>query len=155
MKRLLLLLIIPTLSYSQTYSDIMNMNSEKNFIKTMIENGYEFDYVEDSRLINYGLNIEKDVVSGNKSSSWCSYDTQSEEFGLLFYRSGIEIIDKDNPYDIIVKKIKNRCKYYDILNFVDIDFVCYSCPESTYKGKIGFVVSEGRGLIRHFIPTED
>ena len=31
MKQLLLLLIIPTLSYSQTFGDIMNMTSERNF----------------------------------------------------------------------------------------------------------------------------
>jgi hypothetical protein len=29
--------------------------------------------------------------------------------------------------------------------------VCYSCSESKYKGKIGFMVSKGWGYIRHFI----
>ena len=47
MKRLLLLLIIPTLSYSQiSFEDVMSINSEKTFKRVMIENGYEFDYPE-------------------------------------------------------------------------------------------------------------
>ena len=155
MKQLLLLLIIPTISYSQiTYEDVMSINSEKTFKRIMIENGYEFDHDENGRWITYGLDIQKSIFSDDKSSSWCNYDTQNDEFGLLFYFSGNDFIDRDNPYNIIVKEIKNNCKYYDILNFIDIDFVCYSCPESTYKGKIGFVVSEGKGLIHHFIQTK-
>ena len=42
MKRLLLLLFIPIISYSQiSYKDVMSINSEKMFKKVMIENGYE------------------------------------------------------------------------------------------------------------------
>ena len=42
MKRLLLLLLIPTLSYSQiTYEDIMSIDTTDSFIRVMIENGYE------------------------------------------------------------------------------------------------------------------
>ena len=32
------------------------------------------------------------------------------------------------------------------------DFVTYSCSDSSYKGKIGFVVSDKEGFIRHFPP---
>ena len=116
----------------------------------MIEKGYEFDRDEDGRWITYGLDIQKSIF-GDKSSSWSNYDTQNDEFNFTFYFSGNDYLDRDNPYNIIVKEIKKNCKYYDIFNFVGIDFVCYSCPESTYKGKIGFVVSEGKGLINHFI----
>ena len=43
MKKLLLLLLIPIISYSQiSYKDVMSINSEKMFKKVMIENGYEF-----------------------------------------------------------------------------------------------------------------
>ena len=58
------------------------------------------------------------------------------------------------PYDLIVGDIKNRCKYYKIINYKGIDYVTYSCTESTYKGKIGVVVSEGLGIIRHFPKTD-
>ena len=43
MKQLLLILLIPIISYSQiSYKDVMSINSEKMFKKVMIENGYEF-----------------------------------------------------------------------------------------------------------------
>ena len=63
---------------------------------------------------------------------------------------GTEDDTSENPYDLIVKDIKKNCKYYKIINYNGTDYVSYSCSESTYKGKIGFVVSEGSGLIRHF-----
>ena len=81
MKRLLLLLIIPSLSYSQiTFEDIMSINSEKTFKRVMIENGLEYDdneYSDD--YIWYGLDIRKDSVDGNKSKLWCSYYKRNGE----------------------------------------------------------------------------
>ena len=56
MKRLLILLFIPTLSYSQTFEDIMNMDSQKSFIKVMIENGYEkSNEYSDDNISTYSL----------------------------------------------------------------------------------------------------
>ena len=80
-------------------------------------------------------------------------------FGLYFKFSrrssideliGVETNHSKNPYDLIVNNIKQKCKYYKIINYNGIDFVTYSCSESSYKGKIGFVISEGQGLIRNF-----
>ena len=56
MKRLLLILLIPTLSYSQTYDDIISINSPENFKKVVIENDYQLDY-EDESLIKYNYVI--------------------------------------------------------------------------------------------------
>ena len=58
----------------------------------------------------------------------------------------------DSPYDKIVDEIKVKCKYYKIQNINGVDFVTYSCSDSTYKGKIGFAISEGSGIILHYIP---
>ena len=60
----------------------------------------------------------------------------------------------ENPYDLIVKDIKEKCKYYKIINYNGTDYVTYSCSESSYKGKIGFMVEEGQGIVRHFPTTE-
>ena len=62
----------------------------------------------------------------------------------------------ENEYDLIVKEIKKNCKYYDIITYTskddeELDYVSYSCSESKYKGKIGFMISEGWGYIWHFI----
>ena len=35
-----------------------------------------------------------------------------------------------------------------------MDFVCYSCSQSKYKGKIGFTMSDGSGIIKHILPKE-
>jgi hypothetical protein len=164
MKRLLLLLIIPTISYSQiTYEDIMSINSEKTFKRVMIENGFEKEVVpklED--WIWYGYNINRDGDEP-KSSLWGSYDKKNGEFRFqisiktkgetdLFGReTNSEVLD-NSIYDIIVEKIKKNCKYYDIIEKDDNDYVCYSCSQSTYKGKIGFTKIEGFGNIEHIIP---
>ena len=48
MKKLLLLLFIPLFSYSQTYKDIMSINSAEMFKKVAIENNYEIDNSDES-----------------------------------------------------------------------------------------------------------
>jgi len=168
MKKLLfLLLFIPTLSYSQiTFEDIMSINSEKTFKRVMIENGFEKEVVpklED--WIWYGLNIKKDSIEGNKSSLWGSYDKRNGEFrfqisvknkgGIDFFGRETDGEIKDNVYDLIVEKIKKNCKYYDVIEKDDDDYVCYSCSQSTYKGKICFTKSDGSGYIEHIIPIEE
>ena len=158
MKRLLLLLFIPILSYSQiSYKDVMSIKSVDTFKKVVIENGYEFDSIDDEGWISYGYNIVRDSIEGNKSTKWGIYNKNDGKFTFQFNRRtllgnllGTEDDTSENPYDLIVKDIKKNCKYYKIINYKGIDYVTYSCSESTYKGKIGFVVSEGVGLIRHF-----
>ena len=162
MKRVLfVLLFIPIFSFSQvSYKDVMSIKSVDMFKKVVIENGYEYDSMDDDGWLSYGFNIVKDST-GSKSSQWSSYNTKDDRFSFSFSRTNR--VDKffnqqtdnsENPYDLIVKDIKEKCKYYKIINYKGTDYVTYSCSESSYKGKIGFVVSEGVGLIRHFPTTE-
>ena len=162
MKTLLLLLFIPILSYSQiSYNDVMSTNSVDGFKKVVIENGYEFDSLDDDGWLTYGFNIVKDST-GSKSSQWSSYNTKDDRFTFRFSRKN-KIDDffnqqtdtSNNPYDLIVSDIKEKCKYFKIINYKGTDYVTYSCSESSYKGKIGFVVEEGRGVIRHFPTTSE
>ena len=157
-KIILLLLFIPLVSFGQTYKEVMSIKSSEIFKKVAIENGYEFDSTEDD-WISYGYNIVRDSIEGNKSSKWLAYNQKDDRFSLKFSRTdalstffGSEPDTSANPYDLIVKDIKEKCKYYKIQNYNGIDYVTYSCSESSYKGKIGFVIEEGRGIIRHFIP---
>jgi hypothetical protein len=137
------------------------MKSVDMFKKVVIENGYEYDSMDDDGWLTYGFNIVRDSIEGNKSSKWSSYNTKDDRFTLSFGRRsvlgnflGTEDDTSQNPYDLIVKDIKEKCKYYKIINYKGTDYVTYSCSESSYKGKIGFVVSEGSGIIRHFPTTE-
>ena len=157
MKKLLLLLLIPLFSFSQTYKDVMSINSADMFKKVAIENGYEFDSTNDEGWVDYGFNITRDSIKGNKSTKWMYYNQKDHRFSLLFSRNyllanffGTEADTSENPYDLIVKEIKEKCNYYKIVNYKGTDYVTYSCSESSYKGKIGFVVVEEWGVIRHF-----
>jgi hypothetical protein len=139
----------------------MSIKSVDMFKKVVIENGYEYDSMDDDGWLSYGFNIVRDSIEGNKSSKWSSYNTKDDRFTLSFGRRsvlgnflGTEDDTSQNPYDLIVKDIKEKCKYYKIINYKGTDYVTYSCSESSYKGKIGFVVSEGSGIIRHFPTTE-
>ena len=69
-------------------------------------------------------------------------------------------IDEDvkSDYDEIIEEIKKNCTYYDIIEYENSegevnDYVCYSCSQSKYKGKIGFTLKGRLGYIRHF-PNE-
>lgn len=158
MKKLLLfLLFIPLLSIGQiTYKDIMSIKSENTFKKVVIENGYEFDNNEDD-VIWYGWNIKRDSVEGNMSSKWASYNKTTGAFRFKLSRINpiadflkYENDTSKNAYDLIVADIKSKCNYYDIVEYNGNSYVTYSCSESSYKGKIGFMISEGNGYVRHF-----
>jgi len=160
MKRLLLLLIIPTLSYSQiTYEDIMSINSEKTFKRVMIENDFEFGSYELTYLF-YGLSIMRDSIEGDKSPLWGGYNWSNGEFYFRLYDSGMEwlslLIDETDQslYNSIVEKIKKNCEFYDIIEEYGDDYSCYSCSQSKYKGKIGFFKFDEGGMIRHIIPKQ-
>ena len=142
MKRLLLLLLIPTLSYSQTYDDIMNMSSLKNFKITMIENGYEklSEHSTDS-IIVYGLNYVS-ILEMEKVDKMGVYHKYEDSFVLTD--------TEKTDYKTITEKIKKNCEFYDVVEHNETDYLCYSCPQSKYKGKIGFTVMNGSGTIIHF-----
>ena len=157
MKKLILLLLIPLFSFSQiSYKDIMSINSIDKFKRVVIENGYEFNSTNEDGLVIYGYEIVRDSIEGNKSSKWAYYNSNGYGWQISWSRVNklFGVVNTDSPYDLIVEEIKKKCKYYKILNYNDIDYVSYSCSESSYKGKIGFVVSEGNGIIRHFPKIE-
>ena len=166
MKQLLLILLIPIISYSQiSYKDVMSVNSEKMFKKVMIENGYEFGQSDEDDVI-YGFDIVRDSIDGMKSSKWGRYGVKDDSFTVSFSRNSslntflnLKEDRSENEYDLIVKEIKKNCKYFDVITYTnedgeDSDYVCYSCSESKYKGKIGFMISEGWGFIKHFVNIE-
>ena len=55
-----------------------------------------------------------------------------------------------NEYDLIVDDIKAKCKYFEIIENNGNNYITYSCSESSYKGKIGFVIMDDIGYIMHF-----
>lgn len=145
MKKLLLILFIPIISFSQTFEELSIINSLDDFKKVMIENKYEFDSVDDDERVIYGFNLTKDSINGNKSEKWGSY-SKDGSWSLLFFDRKT-IIYQRGDYDDIVEGIKDNCSYVDIENEL---YVSYRCNESEFDGKIGFMISDSNGYIRYF-----
>ena len=81
------------------------------------------------------------------------YKPSTDEWTFQFSRgSGLleALATMFRGYDLIFDEVKERCEFFGIVKFKDEDYACYSCPESSYKGKIGFRVDEDSGIIRHF-----
>ena len=112
-------------------------------------------------VIWYGWNIKRDSVEGNTSSKWASYNKTTGAFRFKLSRTNriAEFLqsntdNSENAYDLIVADIKSKCNYNDIVEHNGNSYVTYSCSESSYKGKIGFMIFEGSGYIRHFPPKD-
>ena len=159
MKKLLFLLVfIPLVSFSQTYKDLMSIKSVDMFKKVVIENNYEFAETNDET-VTYGYNIQKDSINGDKATKWAMYGLDSDMFFFTFSRNdvlsnffGMESDNSENSYDLILKDVKEKCTYYKVETMDDIEYLTYSCPESTYKGKLGFAVQDGWGFVMHIPP---
>ena len=141
------------MSYSQiSYKDIMSISDSKQFKKVMIENYYEKNNEEDEGWLVYGYSIRRDSIDGNTSPKW-----EVNQMMIVLVFSLVEVsllnsllsldIDEDvkSDYDEIIEDIKKNCTYYDIIEYENSegevnDYVCYSCSQSKYKGKIGFMI---------------
>ena len=69
MKKLILLLFIPLVSFGQTYKEVMSISSVDMFKKVVIENGYEFDNTDEEGWVTYGYNIVKDSIMGTDQAN--------------------------------------------------------------------------------------
>ena len=152
-----ILLLLPVVAFSQvTYEEIMSINSIDTFKRVVIENGYsrqiemEEDYPDGINLIFYTLNYRSS--DEEKMISLSFYDIDNGQFVFVFGQAELKIFD---TYEIIVSDIKEKCDYYKIINFNNVDYVAYSCPDSKYKGKIGFTRDDGDGYIMHMIEDID
>ena len=152
MKKLLLLFLLPVFVFSQTYEDIISINSERQFLRVVIENGYELSEKVSGVLV-YALN----PINGEnemKAESWAYY--YSGEKGDSFFQFNISregllgVINKESAYDLIFNQVKEKCKFIDIESYGDTSYSCYNCSEANLIGKIGFSSSKGIGNIVSF-----
>ncbi|MEO2142951.1 MAG: hypothetical protein ABGW83_02380 [Flavobacteriaceae bacterium] len=163
-----------------TYKDLMSISSVDIFKKVVIENGYEFndngwvtygyDIMKDSingnkssKWTSYNIKDNRWSFRFSKAGygSLLSNVAKIEGMGVLPLLGALlstaseqedEENETDDVYDVIFEEVKEKCKYYKILNYNGTDYVSYSCADSSYKGKIGFMVAEGFGYISHFPP---
>ena len=153
MKKLILLLIIPIFTYSQTYNELMGIESINDFKRVMIENGYEMDVDNDTKVV-FGYNL---VGEGHKKKSekWGMYFKESKVMFYQFNETPIDILRRFGDYDDIVDNIKSKCEYDDIIvvdeeGGMGSEYVGYICSESNLDGKFGFMVSDSSGIVIYF-----
>ena len=112
MKKLLILLLLPLFSFSQTYKDVMSIKDADTFKKVAIENNYEFTDEAEEGWVTYGYNIVKDSINGNKSSKWANYRPKDDKFVLTFSKSSFFGTSDETQYDKIYESVKDKCSYY-------------------------------------------
>jgi len=145
MKKLLfVLLFTPLMSFSQeiTFNDLMSINSIDTFKRVVIENSYEFDGLTGGYL-SYGYNLTVRTDKESTASKWGMFNIDSYGFVFQFIKRHPLV---ELEFDRIVSEIKSKCEYYKING----EYVTYNCPDSSFKGQIGFKTSEGSGLIMSF-----
>tara|TARA_B110000027_G_scaffold117844_1_gene129452 strand:+ start:65 stop:535 length:471 start_codon:yes stop_codon:yes gene_type:complete len=156
MRYIIILFIFPVITFGQiSFADVMSIKTMDSFKKVVIENGYEFSTEDVS--VNYGYALIKDTINGDKATHWAAYGISDNDFVFAFMIKSNKFFESDyvseSPYFIIVEDIKKKCFYNGIVDHKGNDYVSYSCSQSSYKGKIGFMIEERAGVIRQF-PNE-
>jgi len=149
-KLLLILLFIPFVSFSQTFENVMSINSIDDFKRVAIENGYEL-YEEDDTQVFYVYNLVKEEDKEDTVERTLTYFKGVNRFYFAIYKKITllgKTITKDNTlYDELVNEIKTKCTYNKISKPKEIDFVTYKCSEYKDNLEIGFAIKDGWGLI--------
>lgn len=152
MKNLILIsyLFFFTFSLGQTsnefdFYDLKNINSTKLWKKFCFEK--EFIKVENSDFsLKYAKNYNKEEET---ASVWASYYLGSKTFYFQFVRNYDGSSNKS--FELILTQVKKLCKFYDFKNLIGDEYICYSCPNSSYVGKIGFLRGDdGNDYIQTF-----
>jgi hypothetical protein len=125
----------------------MSINSIDMFKKVVIENRYELCDCSNQLEKIYGVNLRGNESDGYTATKWATYN-EEEGFSFAFHLSWY-----GDEYQGIINFIKSNCTYYKIINSDGSDFVAYSCSDSRYRGKIGFMTEDNYGYIYHF-PSE-
>ena len=133
MKKLLILLLLPLFSFSQTFDELMTINSEDTFKKVVIENDYEF-YQEEDGVIVYGWKLD-----GDNAQMWGNYNKNKND--VIFQFSQNWIYGHRDEFKEITSEIKSRCEYYRI----NEKWAAYKCPESS--NEFGFQTADDAGYV--------
>ena len=141
MKKLLLLstLLIFVFGFGQDskdfdYKDLKNINSAKLFKKFCFEK--EFTKLESQQFLI--LRYAQGYDSDNEVANVWAYYYPNNTFSMTTFRNvnGSSVESFNN----VLNQVKKICKFYDFKDDVNgWEYICYSCPNSSFKGKIGFL----------------
>ena len=126
------------------FKDLKNITSAKLFKKFCFDKG--FRKVKNlTNKITYAQGYESD---NEVAFAWATYFTDLNIFSITLYRNYNGRSDKS--FDNVLNQVKFFCKFYDFKDHKNDEFICYSCPSSSYKGKIGFLRGEDFDIIQTF-----
>ena len=133
-----------------SFDDLRNLDSKEAFIQKVNEKGLSFDFEGNGILLYY----EKEV-----QIILAKYQTETLINGMLGYEGDWSFsFYRPEIYQDIYTDVQKQCKFSEVSDFVSLDYtsesklknvVFYSCPNSTYEGKIGFVKTDKKGIIVH------
>lgn len=113
MKKLIFLILIPIISFGQTYEDIVSINSKEQFIRIGIENNYEIDFNTDERVIMI-LQPSGDGASAVfKGRAKAEFIKNDKGLAALFFFNQDSVQEK-SKYDEIFSFIKKNHKFKEI-----------------------------------------
>ena len=105
---------MPIFTYSQTFEEVLSINSLNSFKKVMIENNYQFDIEEEDGHLNYGYGLVKDE-EGSKSQNWGSINKNNLSWILQFNKKDNFVYEYGYEYYQITKNLKEKCTDLDVL----------------------------------------
>ena len=151
MKKLILLLFIPLVSFSQTYDNIMSIDSKEQFVRVMIENGFEMIKSNETELV-YAL----DPNSDGTSSSFANYLIGTDGDSIMFQYTTTGFFgnyNEQNQYDKIYRVAKSKCEYDELIDSLvegsKAQMVKYKC---SFKS-MAFMKEDGKGYIFYINPV--
>ena len=127
MKYLILLLFTPILCFSQiTLQEILAIDSETTFKRTMIENGFSKEDDENPKRISYRKNLTVDVT--NMYASFRASDSIFNGGAIFMFVPNS--FQKNVTYDRIYDLVKKECGFSEIRDDAgNGDFAYYNCPD--------------------------
>ena len=156
MKKLILLLFIPFVSFGQTYNELISINSLDTWKKVVSENGYEYVYWGEGNedWVTYGFGVMKDSTNAASTVQIvAAYNIKDGRFSFqmpMKYQNFIgAMVDTEmsKTYNALTKDIKANCEYSEIINYKEDDFVVYTCSNRKFGFAIGI---SGFGIVRYF-----
>ncbi|MDB4180156.1 hypothetical protein N9754_03000 [Flavobacteriaceae bacterium] len=132
MKKLILLLFIPLMSFGQiTLQEILAIDSENTFKRTMIENGFELTNADES-VVTYDKTIS--TPSSMISANFRRGDSLSTE--SLYFIFTEDVFDKNDIWDNIYDEVKKNCEFNELRKYSSEkdnpnanDLAMYKCPD--------------------------
>ena len=134
MKKLLLLLFIPLLSFSQiTLEDIVSISGEQSFKRTMIEKGFDKNEEEsEDDLFRYDKSAMDKLMA---SAMFRSLDSLSSDAVVVFMFPE-DFIGRNDNYDSIYDLVKSDCEFAEVKEYAGNEVAFYNCPNANVSTEL-------------------